>query len=90
MDSSAAYIGLMTENFDRGCSQCPPKMMSCQSTPTSATEPQHFANPAVDFGQSRVEEVVDQPDGAQRIDESPLETRVSSCEFSGVQHPPMP
>ena len=90
MDSSAAYIGPMTENLDRGCFQCPPKMMSCQSTPASATEPHHFAGPAVDYGQSRVEEVDDQPDGAQRIDGSPLETRVSSCEFSGVQHPPMP
>ena len=88
MDSSAAYIGPAAENFDRGCLQCPPKMMLSQSTPTSATEPQHFANPAVDLGQSRVEEVVDQPDGAQRIDESPLETQVSSCEFSGAQTTP--
>ena len=57
--------------------------MSCQSTPASATEPQHLDNAAGDLGRPRVADVVDKPNGAQGINGSPLETRFSSCESFG-------
>ena len=85
MDSSGAYIGPTAENFDRGCLQCSPKMTLSQSTNMSATEPQHFARTAIDLGRPRAEEAVDQPDGVQGSDGSPLETQVSLCESLKTQ-----
>ena len=75
MDPSDTLIGTMAECFDDGCYQHPPKMMSCQSAPLSATELPHFNSSTVDFGQSRVAEDVDRLDGIRGIEESQLMSR---------------
>ena len=55
-------------------------MNSCEGTPASATELQHFDNTTADLGWPRVAEVADKPDGTQGIDEDRIETLVSSGE----------
>ena len=82
MDASD-FTGTTARNFDRGCQQCLPKMMPCQSTPASTIEPRHFDSSTVGLGRPRVAEEDDKPDGNQRKDGSPLETHVSSCESFG-------
>ena len=74
MDPSNTFIGTMAECFDDGFYQHPPEMIQCQSAPLSATDPL-FDSSTVDFGQSRVAEVMDQPNGNQGIDERQLENR---------------
>ena len=83
MDASDAFTGTTARNVDRGCQQCPPKMMPCQSTPASTIEPRHFDSSTVGLGRPRVAEDDDKPDGNQRINGSLLETHVSSCESFG-------